>query len=94
VEIEEAFYRIATMLTEAGERGIKPSVRVTREEWVCTIEDKQTKTNIIAKEGELILVNMDLQKGRPDVQRIKAPEYSQQRIIERIEKALTQGPAA
>ena len=85
---------IVSMLTETGERGIKPTVRVTREEWVCTIEDKQTKINIIAKEGELILVRMDLQKGRPDVHRIKAPEYSQQRIVERIEKALTQGPAA
>jgi len=94
VGIEEAFDRIASMLTDAGERGIKPSVRVTREEWVCTIEDKHTKTNIIAKEGELLLVTMDLEKGRPDVQRFKAPEYSQQRIVERIEKAMAEVPAA
>jgi hypothetical protein len=90
VEIEEAFDRIMSLLKEAGDQGIKPSVRVAREEWVCTLEDKQAKTNIIAKEGNLTLVNMDLQKGRPDVQRFKAPEYSQQKIVERIESIMAE----
>jgi hypothetical protein len=88
VGIEDAFGRIMSILTEANTRGVKPSVRVAREEWVCAIEDKQTKTNIIVKEGELIIVAMDLQKGRPDVQRFKAPQYTRQKIIERIQKAV------
>lgn len=88
MEIEEAFGKIMSILTEANTRGIKPSVRVAREEWVCTFEDKQTKTNIIAKEGELIIVDMDLEKARPDVQRFKGPQYTRQKIIERIEKAV------
>ncbi|MBI4965930.1 MAG: hypothetical protein HY913_21810 [Desulfomonile tiedjei] len=89
MEIEEAFDKITSILTAASARGITPSVRVTREEWVCTIEDKQVKTNIIAKEGELIIVNMDLQKGRPEVDRCKAPDLAREKIVERIEKALT-----
>jgi len=94
VEIEEAFHKIMSILTEARARGIKPSVRVAGEEWVCTLDDKLTKTNIIAKEGELIIVTMELQKGRPDVQRFKAPEYTRQMMIERIEKAMTQAQGA
>jgi hypothetical protein len=94
MEIEEAFAQLMSLLKEAGVRGIKPSVRVAGKDWVCTIEDKLMKINIIAKEGELLLVKMDLQKGRPNVQRFKAPEYSRQKIIERIQKAMTETEGA
>ncbi len=86
--IEEAFNEIKAKLKSASERGIKPSIKVSGKDWVCTLEDKLNKFNIIAREEELTLVTMEAKKGKPDVQRIHAPEYSQQAIINRIEEAV------
>jgi hypothetical protein len=87
---EEGFYKIISILTAAGARGIKPAVRATRDEWVCTLEDSGEKSIIIAKEGELIVVQMELQKGEPEIERFAAPEYTRQEIIDRIQKAITE----
>jgi hypothetical protein len=90
MNIEEAFGHIAARLQEANDSGIKPSIRVAGPDWVCTIEDKQTKFVIIAKEGLLMLVSMKLTKGEPDVQRINAPEYTQQNLVDRIQKTIVE----
>lgn len=90
MNIEEAFGHIAARLQEANDSGIKPSIRVAGPDWVCTIEDKQTKFVIIAKEESLMLVSMKLTKGEPDVQRINAPEYTQQNLVDRIQKTIVE----
>ncbi|MGO9566988.1 MAG: hypothetical protein ACLP5H_05555 [Desulfomonilaceae bacterium] len=88
MNIEEAFGHIVAKLQAANDSGIRPSIRVAGPDWVCTIDDKQTKFVIIAKEEALMLVSMKLQKGEPDVQRIHAPEYTQQNLVDRIRKAI------
>ena len=90
MNIEEAFGHIAARLQEANDSGIKPSIRVAGPDWVCTIEDKQTKFVIIAKEESLMLVSMKLTKGEPDVQRVNAPEYTQQNLVDRIQKTIVE----
>lgn len=88
MDIDEAFAQISLRFQSVSRQGIKPSIRVSGPDWVCTIEDKQSKLVIIAKEGELTLVTMELKKGTPDVQRIFTSEYSQQGIIDRIQQAM------
>jgi hypothetical protein len=88
--IEEAFDRIVSMLQAACARGVKPAVRATRDEWVCTLEDGTKKSIIVAKEGELMIVQMELQKDEPEIERFAAPEYTRQEIIDRIQKAITE----
>jgi hypothetical protein len=88
MNIEEAFGHIAAKLQEANDSGISLSIRVAGPDWVCTIDDKQTKFVIIAKEEELMLVSMKSMKGEPDVQRINAPEHTQQIIVDRIQKTI------
>lgn len=88
MDIDEAFAHISAKFEAASGRGIKPSIRVSGPDWVCTIEDKQSKFVIIAKEGELTLVTLEFKKGTPDVQRIFTSEYSQQEIIDRIQQAM------
>lgn len=88
MNIDEAFDQIAVNLKLAKKSGIEPSIRVSEPDWVCTTESKQTKFIIIAKEEQLMLVNMKSIKGPPDVQRIQVPEYTQQSLIERIEKTI------
>ena len=88
--IKQAFDKIVSILQEACASGIKPAVRATRDEWVCTLEDSGKKSIIIAKEGELMIVRMELQKGEPEIERFAAPEYTRQEIIDRIQKAITE----
>ena len=88
--IKQAFDKIVSILQEACASEIKPAVRVTRDEWVCTLEDSGKKSIIIVKEGELTIVQMELQKGEPEIERFAAPEYTRQEIIDRIQKAITE----
>jgi len=88
MNIEEAFDHIVAKLQAANDSGIRPSIRVAGPDWVCTIDDKQTKFVIIAKEEALMLVSMKSKKGDPDVQRIHAPEYTQQNLVDRIQKTI------
>jgi hypothetical protein len=89
MNIEEAFGRITANLKAAKDSRIEPSIRVSGPDWVCTIDDKETKFVIIAKEGQLMLVSMKSKEGPPDVQRIQAPEHTQQDLINRVQKAIT-----
>jgi hypothetical protein len=88
MNIEEAFGRITANLKVAKDSGIEPTIRVSGPDWVCTIDDKETKFVIIAKEGQLMLVSMKSKEGPPDVQRIQAPEHTQQDLIDRVQKAI------
>jgi hypothetical protein len=88
MDIDEAFAQISAKFQAASSRGIEPAIRVSGSDWVCTIEDKQSKFVVIAKEGELTLVTMEFKKGTPDVQRIFTSEYSQQEIIDRIQREM------
>lgn len=90
MNIEEAFGHIVAKLQAANDSGIIPSIRVAGPDWVCTIDDKQTKFVIIAKEDALMLVSMESNKGEPDVQRIHAPEYTQQNLVDRIKKTIVE----
>ena len=85
MEIEGGFSRISAELESARDRGIKPSVRESGPDWVCTLEDEESKFVIIAKEGELTLVTMKYEKGSPDVQRIHESAYTRQKIVDRVE---------
>ncbi len=87
---EEAFDHILATLRTAKESGIRPLIRVSGKDWVCTIEDKQTKFVIIAKEEELMLVSMKSKKSTPEVQRIHNPAYIQQNAIQRIQDMINQ----
>lgn len=90
MEIEEAFDQISAKLAAARDRGTKPSVRESGPDWVCTLEDEQAKFIIIAKEGELTIVNMEYEKGSPDVQRIHELTYTRQKIIDRVERIMSE----
>jgi hypothetical protein len=90
MNIEEAFGQILAKLQEANDSGIRPSIRVNGPDWVCTIDDKQTKFVIIAKEEALMLVSMKLKTGEPDVQRIHAPEYTKQNLVDWIQKTIVE----
>ena len=90
MNIEEAFGHIVTKLQAANDSGIRPSIRVAGADWVCTIDDKQTKFVIIAKEEALMLVIMKSETSGPDVQRIHAPEYTQQNLVDRIKKTVVE----
>jgi hypothetical protein len=88
MNVEEAFGHITANLKAAKDSGIEPTIRVAGPDWVCTIDYKETKFVIIAKEEQLMLVSMKLKKGEPDVQRIEAPESTQQSLIDRIQKTI------
>jgi hypothetical protein len=90
MNIEEAFGHIAAKMQAAQDSGIRPSIRAAGPDWVCTIDDKQTKFVIIAKEESLMLVSMKLEKGEPDVQRIHSPEFTRQNLVDRIQKAIVE----
>ncbi len=88
MNIDEAFSQIANRLkTQAGRR-IKPSIRGAGSDWVCVLEDQDKKFNIIAKEGELMIVTMESKKAAPQVERISAPGVAQQELIQRIQKVI------
>ncbi len=89
MEIEEAFEQIATRLQAASHRGVKPLIRTSGDDWVCTIDVPNDKFVIIAKEEELMLVHMQSQKREPDIGRVAADDYVKQDIIDRIKKAIT-----
>ncbi|HMK36286.1 MAG TPA: hypothetical protein VK463_14525 [Desulfomonilaceae bacterium] len=90
MEFEEAFSRIRFHLTDARKRGIKPSVRSAGTDWVCTLEDEHGKFNIIAKDGELILVSARTEKREPDLDRINTSQFVQKDIVERIMGAIAE----
>ncbi len=89
MELEEAFEQIAMRLQAASGRGVKPSIRTSGDDWVCTIDEPGDKFVIIAKEKELLLVHMESKKGEPDIDRVVADGYSQQDAIDRIRQAVT-----
>jgi hypothetical protein len=90
MNIEEAFAYIGANLKAAKDSEIEPSIRVAGSDWVCTVDDEQSKFVIIAKEEQLMLVSMKSMKSEPDVQRIQAPECSRQSLIDRIQKTITE----
>jgi len=90
MEIGEAFDQIAARLKTSSERGVEPVIRVSGDDWVCTVDEPTKKTVIIAKEEQLVLVVMESTKAEPHIERIQAPEYSRQALIERIQEAITQ----
>jgi hypothetical protein len=87
MEIEEAFDQIVMRLQAASGRGVTPSIRVSGDDWVCTIEQPDDKFIIIAKEKELLLVHMESQ-NEPDIDRAGGEDYNQQDTIERIRQAI------
>jgi hypothetical protein len=88
MEMEEAFDQIVMRLQAASGRGVKPQIRVSGDDWVCTIEQLNDKFIIIAKEEELLLVHMELQ-NEPDIDRAVGEDYNQQDAIDRIREAIT-----
>ena len=88
MEIEEAFDQIAMRLQAASGRGIKPSIRVSGDDWVCAIEQPDDKFIIIAKEEELLLVHMESQ-NEPDIDRVVGDDYHKEDAIDRIREAIT-----
>jgi len=88
MEIEEAFDQIAMRLQAASGRGVTPRIRVSGEDWVCTIEQPDDKFVIIAKEKELLLVHMESQ-NEPDIDRAVGDDYDKQDAIDRIRDAIT-----
>ncbi len=89
MEIEEAFDQIAMRLQAASGRGVKPSIRVSGDDWVCAIDESGEKFVIIAKASELLLVSMRPTKGEPEIDRVVADGYNQQDVIERIRQTVT-----
>ena len=89
MEIEEAFDQIAARLQAASGRGVKPSMRVSGDDWVCAIDESEDKFVIIAKANELLLVSMQPIMGEPEIDRVVADGYNQQDVIERIRQAVT-----
>jgi hypothetical protein len=90
MDMEQAFEKIAKKLKLAKDCGTKPSIRSSGTDWVCTLEDKDTKFNIIAKEGELMTVNMESTEAAPHLERINAPGVTQQELIQRIQNAIAE----
>jgi hypothetical protein len=90
MDIEQVFEEIAKKLQGGKERGIKPSVRASGKDWVCTLEDQDTKFNIIAKEGELMMVSMESKETAPNIERTNAPGVTQQELIQRIQNAIAE----
>jgi hypothetical protein len=89
MNIQEAFDHIVAKLKAARDSGVKPSVRTSGTDWVCTIGDEQTKFIIIAKKEGLMLVSMKPDKREPEVKRIDALEYVQKDVIEKIQEAIS-----
>jgi len=88
MEIEDAFDQIAMRLQAASGRGVKPSTRVSGDDWVCSIDESGDKFVIIAKANELLLVSLRPTMGEPEIDRIVADGYKQQDVIERIRQAV------
>ena len=90
MELQEAFDKITVKLKAASGRGVAPSIRVSGDEWVCTIDERKKKSVFIAKKGELVLVDMESNKNEPEIHRIAVPESDQPQIIDRIKEAVTE----
>jgi len=90
MQIGEAFDQVAAGLKTSREKGVKPVIRVSGDDWVCTLDEPTKKTVIIAKEGQLVLVDMESNKAEPHIERIQAPEYTRKALIERIQQAITE----
>ncbi len=89
MEVEEALDQIAMRLQAASGRGVQPQIRVSGEDWVCTIDEPNDKFVIIAKQKELLLVRLESSKGEPDIHRAVGDDYDKQDAIDRIRKAIT-----
>lgn len=90
MDMGQAFEKIAKKLQGGRDSGTKPSIRASGKDWVCTLEDKDTKFNIIAKEGELMMVSMESEETAPNIERINAPGVTRQELIQRIENAIAE----
>jgi hypothetical protein len=90
MDIEEAFQKIPEKLKAASARGLKPSIRAAGKDWVCTVENQQTKFNVIAKDGELLMVSVESKGGAPHVTRIPAPGSTQQQLIDQVKKIVAE----
>jgi hypothetical protein len=90
MDMEQAFEKIAKKLQVARDSGTKPSIRASGTDWVCTLEDKDTKFNIIAKEGELMMVSMESEETAPNIERTNAPGVTQQELIQHIQNAIAE----
>ncbi len=90
MELQEAFDKITVNLKAASGRGVAPSIRVSGDEWVCTIDERKKKSVFIAKKGELVLVDMESNENEPEIHRIAVPESDQPQIIDRIKEAVTE----
>ncbi len=88
MKLQEAFDNITAKLKAASSRGVAPSIRVSGEEWVCTIDERKKKSVFIAKKGELVLVDMESNKNEPEIHRISVPDSDQPKIIDRIKEAV------
>lgn len=86
--VKQALSRIETRLKAAAAEGIEPTVRASGNDWVCTIEEEQSKFVIVVKENELMIVTLESHAGKPDIWRIHASDFSQGQIIARIKKAM------
>jgi hypothetical protein len=89
MEIQEAFDSIREKLKAASARGVAPSIRVSGEDWVCTIEERNKKSVFIAKKDELVIVDMPSNNSEPKIERIAVPEDDRQKVIDRIKEAVT-----
>lgn len=84
--LNEALDRIRSEFESAKADGTKPSIRVSGEEWVCTLDRSESKFVVVAKEKHLMLVQMVSKQKTPDVTRINAPDHSQQNLIDDVKK--------
>ncbi|AFM24047.1 hypothetical protein [Desulfomonile tiedjei] len=84
--LNEALDRIRSEFESAKAEGIKPSIRVSGEEWVCTLDRSRSKFVVVAKEKHLMLVHMVSKQKTPDVTRINVPDHSQQNLIDDVQK--------
>lgn len=90
MNIDQAFDEIMKKLKAASGRGIKQSIRASGKDWVCSLEDQEARFNIIAKDGELMMVNLESKNAAPHVERIDTPGVTQQELIKRIQNAIAE----
>jgi hypothetical protein len=90
MELQEGFDNITAKLKAASARGVAPSIRVSGDDWVCTIDELKKKSVFIVKKGELVLVDMESNKNEPEIHRISVPESDRPRVIDKIKEVVTE----
>jgi hypothetical protein len=86
--LNQALDRIRSEFESAKADGTKPSIRVSGEEWVCTLDRSESKFVVVAKEKHLMLVHMVSKQKTPDVTRVHAPEHSQRNLIDEVQNIM------